>query len=262
MSAITQIEVRPARGAHEEVAVWVDHKLVGVLTVGEGEGRWLAEVLQQGNDLAQLRQTAAEHLREAACVSSEAPWLVKDFNVLYRAADGALQQAVLDLYTCEHMRDLGRQLERLAIAFEMTETIRTARSDEQRNKVPARSAQHAATPVPDDFAPDPATYAFAMALGFSEAQEVECRAVFKAWMQAHGNRARDWSMAYRRHLRMLAERWGLVSSPASVQRALDAYERSQQSGYCRAGDDPLTGTLDPVATLDAYERTKRAGEGD
>jgi hypothetical protein len=26
--------------------------------------------------------------------------------------------------------------------------------------------------------------------------------------------------------------------------------------------DPLAGTLDPVAALDAYERTKRAGEGD
>jgi hypothetical protein len=44
------------------------------------------------------------------------PWLVKDFDVLYRAAEAAVVQARLDGYDTAHLRDLARQLERLAPA--------------------------------------------------------------------------------------------------------------------------------------------------
>jgi hypothetical protein len=51
-------------------------------------------------------------------------WLVKDFNVLYRVADGALGQAQCDGYNTAHLRDLARQLERLKPAFTDTEEVR------------------------------------------------------------------------------------------------------------------------------------------
>lgn len=64
------------------------------------------------------RPTLLEWLRGRKPIAVEdVPWLVKDFEVLYRTAESALGQAMLDGYDTAHMRDLGRQLQRLAPAF-------------------------------------------------------------------------------------------------------------------------------------------------
>ncbi len=60
-------------------------------------------------------------------------WLVKDFHVLYRTAEAALAQALLDGYDTAHLRDLGMQLQRLAPAFEQCEMERRgARATRER----------------------------------------------------------------------------------------------------------------------------------
>jgi hypothetical protein len=54
------------------------------------------------------------------------PWLVKDFDVLYRAADNCAAQAAIDGYAGGHVRDLLRQLERLKPAMEQIEAVKAA----------------------------------------------------------------------------------------------------------------------------------------
>ncbi len=95
-------------GAHDEVSVWVDGKLSGLLRTDIGEGEKLASLLRV----------------KAMLAGQEPHWLTKDFNVLYRAADGAAVQACLDGYLTAHMRGLLLQLERLKPAFTDTEEVR------------------------------------------------------------------------------------------------------------------------------------------
>lgn len=91
-------------GAHEHVRFWVRGQFCGSLVVGPGDGE-------------RFKQALAEPL-----------WLVKDFHVLYLAAEAALAQAHLDGYETAHLRDLARQLQRLKPAYDACEGAReTAR---------------------------------------------------------------------------------------------------------------------------------------
>jgi hypothetical protein len=84
------------------------------------------ERLQQQIDKQQ------DHIRElelmAACVESDVPWFIKDFNVLYRTAKALVDPApgkAHDPSAC--LVELQRQLDRLAPAFGHTEEVRKAR---------------------------------------------------------------------------------------------------------------------------------------
>jgi hypothetical protein len=54
----------------------------------------------------------------------QVPWLVKDFNVLYRVADRAARALRGDADPVAALADLTAQLERLAPAFTDTEEVR------------------------------------------------------------------------------------------------------------------------------------------
>lgn len=56
----------------------------------------------------------------------DVPWLVKDFDILYRTAENALGQALLDGYDTAHMRDLAVQLQRLAPALGQIQMVRSS----------------------------------------------------------------------------------------------------------------------------------------
>lgn len=56
--------------------------------------------------------------------TEDIPWLVKDFDALYRAAEGAAVQAQLDGYDTAHVRDLLRQLERLKAAMRQIQDVK------------------------------------------------------------------------------------------------------------------------------------------
>ncbi len=102
-SLISSVQVQTL-GAHEHVRIWVRGQYVGTLIMGPGDGE-------------QLRQAFADPA-----------WLVKDFSVLYRAAEAEAAQAHLDGYDTAHLRDLARQLERLKPAFAECDALReTAR---------------------------------------------------------------------------------------------------------------------------------------
>ncbi len=45
---VTSVRVE-TRGAHEHVTVWVDGANVGTLIVGDGQGKWLADRLWEGD---------------------------------------------------------------------------------------------------------------------------------------------------------------------------------------------------------------------
>lgn len=62
--------------------------------------------------------------KKQALFIEDVPWFVKDFHVLYKAAQAAALQAKLDGYETAHVRDLCRQLERLAPAYKETEAVR------------------------------------------------------------------------------------------------------------------------------------------
>jgi hypothetical protein len=64
--------------------------------------------------------------RKKPLTIDDIPWLVKDFDVLYSAAEAAVFQAHLDGYRTAHLRDLARQLERLKPAMEQIAAVKTA----------------------------------------------------------------------------------------------------------------------------------------
>lgn len=140
-------------GAHDYVNVWVDGQHVGSLVVGKGQGEWLAALLESEGrmkDLGQrveraeallaeaapaLREGAqfirgnVERLRAESAVSRDAPWLVKDFHVLYRAAHVVVAnftELMPQLRRGSPLEDLHRQLGRLRPAFEMICTVQEA----------------------------------------------------------------------------------------------------------------------------------------
>ncbi len=100
-------------GAHEAVNVWLRGAHVGKLLVGKGQGEALRAVL------------LSEHAQPSR---SPDEWLIKDFNVLYRAAwaamtaepdaRGNVDEALFDA--------LDAQLLRLKPAFDLTEGVRSA----------------------------------------------------------------------------------------------------------------------------------------
>jgi hypothetical protein len=97
-------------GGHETVSVFVDGKLTGVLMVDIGEGEKLASLLRV----------------KAMATGAEPSWLVKDFNVLYRAAL-AFSEACAgrgDARPYPLHLDLQAQLKRLEPAFQETEAMR------------------------------------------------------------------------------------------------------------------------------------------
>lgn len=70
---------------------------------------------------------------------THAAWLVKDFHVLYLAAEAGLAQAVLDGYKSAHLNDLARQLCRLRPAFEACESERKSGTPERLNEAERRA---------------------------------------------------------------------------------------------------------------------------
>lgn len=110
---VTQI-MRATVGAHEQMSIWVDHKLVGTLTLGLGDGEAMEELLKKKPRLD---------------VSKEPHWLYKDFNVLYRVAkrfsEACMGRADDGKPYAAH-EALKAQLERLAPAFTDTEEVRKA----------------------------------------------------------------------------------------------------------------------------------------
>lgn len=97
-------------GAHDEVSVWVDGKLSGLLRTDIGEGEKLASLLRV----------------KAMLAGQEPHWLTKDFNVLYRCAlafsDACLGKG--DGKPWGPHQALQAQLERLKPAFTDTEEVR------------------------------------------------------------------------------------------------------------------------------------------
>jgi hypothetical protein len=80
-------------------------------------------------------------------------WLVKDFHVLYRAAEDALGQALCDRYKTAHLNELARQLGRLKFAFQACESERhggSARLTEPERKALAALHRWLHSPVGDD----------------------------------------------------------------------------------------------------------------
>lgn len=107
---ITQI-VRAKVGAHEQMSIWVDHKLVGTLTLGQGDGEAMEELLKKKPRLD---------------VSKEPHWLYKDFNVLYRVLKALVRQIESAGIDQMPLVSAKMQLERLLPAFTDTEEIRAA----------------------------------------------------------------------------------------------------------------------------------------
>lgn len=105
---ITQVAIVPG-GGHDHVTVHIAGKCVGTLVVGAGEGKALADLLLRAEDEAES-------------------WLVKDFNVLYRATQRFSEachgrgQNGEGPYPAQ--QDLDMQLARLRPAYEMTEGVR------------------------------------------------------------------------------------------------------------------------------------------
>jgi hypothetical protein len=114
---ITSVRVEKG-GSHERVAIFIRHQFVGGVVCGTGDGERLRDLLL-GDDAE--RPTLPP---EPPAPPADPTWLVKDFHVLYRAAENALGQATCDGYTTAHLRDLAAQLDRLAPAFEACERIR------------------------------------------------------------------------------------------------------------------------------------------
>lgn len=111
MGKITQI-VRTTVGGHEQMSIWVDHKLVGTLTLGLGDGEGMEALLKK---------------KPVLDVSKEPHWLYKDFNVLYRVALDVSESDVRPTAECPPpLRNLRAQLDRLAMAFQDTEEVRAA----------------------------------------------------------------------------------------------------------------------------------------
>jgi len=96
-------------GGRDHVTVFVLGKCSGTLVVNAGQGAQLASAVRDGSGLDPVES-----------------WVVKDFNVLYRAADRLVQRmpSIVDETVQDELDWLGAQLARLAPAFEMTETIR------------------------------------------------------------------------------------------------------------------------------------------
>lgn len=102
--AITSVRVE-RRGAHDHVHIHVDGKLSGTLVVDAGDG-WAFSAKLQGLGAAE-------------------EWLVKDFNVLYRAARAVVNtepdaRGNVDGGRADHLE---RQIARLRPAYEMTENV-------------------------------------------------------------------------------------------------------------------------------------------
>ncbi len=124
-------------GAHEAVNVWLRGAHVGKLLVGKGQGEPLRNLL-----LLEHSRVGQEIIGARQPSRSPDEWLIKDFNVLYRAAwaamtaepdaRGNVDEALFDA--------LGAQLLRLKPAFDLTEGVRAAARETGRIEPPSDEA--------------------------------------------------------------------------------------------------------------------------
>ncbi len=117
---------RETKGAHEHVTVFIEGRNVGTLVCGQGEGARL------------------ELLLGASPLPPRAPdeWLIKDFNVLYRAARRFSEACYGrgDEGPYAPHQDLAAQLDRLRPAYDLTDGVRSAARETGRIEPPSSDA--------------------------------------------------------------------------------------------------------------------------